>query len=326
MMLTTSFKDWAGTLAPIASASAAVTAIVVSLWVANKQRRIQESQRQQSLYDKRYAIYLAVEEIVMYVLRTNGSVDLLGEEYRRYQYAAEQAVFLFNEEITAFVNDIKKKVSALYVKSSKRDNLARMGQQNDDLNIQISEALQDFAGPILEGRRNLFGPYLQLSPGATPKSGAKMRLNGWQRLWVVIIVAGLTPALWLAHELWPTAADMSNFDVFTRMNPEDARRLADYSDVLAAHYGGYRADSSPGTPQGPVMDVEAHTLQFIAGASRSDMNRTADSFSATLRRLLLRERIALAGEVLVWWALPSIALYLLGWAVAWIRRGFAGTP
>ncbi len=25
-----------------------------------------------------------------------------------------------------------------------------------------------------------------------------------------------------------------------------------------------------------------------------------------------------------WWAIPPLSLYALGWAIAWVRRGFSG--
>jgi hypothetical protein len=84
-------RDWVSVLAPTASALAAITALAVSSWVAYVQRRIQERQRKQNLYDKPYALFLAVEEFVAHVQR---SLALTGDEFRRFQYAVEHAEFL----------------------------------------------------------------------------------------------------------------------------------------------------------------------------------------------------------------------------------------
>jgi hypothetical protein len=35
-------------------------------------------------------------------------------------------------------------------------------------------------------------------------------------------------------------------------------------------------------------------------------------------------RATFAGKAFAFWAAVSIAVYVLGWAVAWVRRGFAG--
>jgi hypothetical protein len=87
-------RDWVSVLAPTASALAAITALAVSSWVAYVQRRIQERQRKQNLYDKPYALFLAVEEFVVHVQRVDGSLALTADEFRRFQYAVEHAEFL----------------------------------------------------------------------------------------------------------------------------------------------------------------------------------------------------------------------------------------
>jgi hypothetical protein len=65
-----------------------------------------------------------------------------------------------------------------------------------------------------------------------------MRLNGWERLWVVIAVLWMFPIALFTYGLWPTTANVSKHEVYMRIKPNVALRLADYYEVLAAQYGG----------------------------------------------------------------------------------------
>jgi hypothetical protein len=146
-----------------ASALAAITAIGVSSWVAFKQRRIQEWQLKQNLFDKRYAVFLAVEEFLMHVYGVDGSVKPTGDEYRRFRYAMEQAEFLFDTDVNSYMTEVNQTVSGMHEKCFKRDKLAEIHQPDTELSIEILKVLGEISGPLLEKRKMVFGPYLQLS-------------------------------------------------------------------------------------------------------------------------------------------------------------------
>jgi hypothetical protein len=402
-MLTPEVKDWVSVLAPTASAFAAITALGVFLWVANAQRRNQAMQLKQNLFDKRYNVYLVVEEFLMHVLRTNGSFNMPGEEFRRFKYAAEQAEFLFGADVVSYMKEINKVAVDLWPKCSKRDHLANMGENIAALGAEITPMLGYFGDVALKTRDKVFGPYLQLSPSpAAEGSAVPIKLNGWQRLWVVAAVVWLPPILACSYLLWPTGAEVSNADIYKRMKADDAKRLLDYYDVVAAQSGGapaplteghgqytaadidwskttdngsgqplnrqgaaapskaidfsdlggklvspppsnstplfdmskakpinqgqpfdpnqpYQSASAPSTP---VVEIDGHTLQFINGVSRKEMNETAASYHTALVRVLTGRRAAFVGEAFALWIVPAVALYALGFAVGWVRRGF----
>ncbi len=142
---------------------AAITAIGVSLWVAFTQRRIQERQLEQNLFDKRYAVFQIVEEFLIHVLQTDGSVKLTGDEYRRFRYAVEQAEFLFDADVNSYMKEVNQAVLDLHPKCFKRDKLALMNQQDAELGVEIIKVLGEIGGPLLDKRKKVFGPYLQLS-------------------------------------------------------------------------------------------------------------------------------------------------------------------
>jgi hypothetical protein len=73
---------------------------------------------------------------------------------------------------------------------------------------------------------------------------------------------------------------------------------------------------------GQVADIAGHFVRFSTGVSREDMDRTAKAYTMSLRHILRVKRAAIAGETAGLWAVPLVILYALGWAVAWVKRGF----
>jgi hypothetical protein len=74
-------------------------------------------------------------------------------------------------------------------------------------------------------------------PGTAGGSATQMRLNGWQRLWVLATVLWLLTVILFNYASWPTTASISKGDVYFRMNPDDTHRLTDYYDVMASSFG-----------------------------------------------------------------------------------------
>jgi hypothetical protein len=72
-----------------------------------------------------------------------------------------------------------------------------------------------------------------------------MKLNGWQRLWVLLAVLWLLPVAFFTYELWPQPAFISKGNVYMQLKHDDGGRLTDYYDVLATMFGGTNAADSP---------------------------------------------------------------------------------
>jgi hypothetical protein len=146
--------DWAS----IASALAAIVALGISVWVALWQRKLQKERVRQDLFDKRYAVFLSVDEFVMYVLRVDGSFKMMGDEVRRFLYAVEQSEFLFHADVIDYMHQVEKTVFDLHPKAAKRDHLAKMNQNDSELNVQIEDVIIELAGSLSERRREVFRP------------------------------------------------------------------------------------------------------------------------------------------------------------------------
>ncbi len=192
-----------------------------------------------------------------------------------------------------------------------------------------------------------------------------MRLNGWQRLWIVLVAGWAVPVLIVSYELWPRPP--AKADIYTRMKQDDGHRLLDFYDVIATSIGGTNEDidpkiakltrddkqfmtaspeeqkgylayvdpSFPKTPLeqnaylahvtgkgGTVVEISGDTLQFVPGLSQQDQDKTLTAYRRARFHILAVKRSELMGEALAVWLVPAAALYALGWAVGWVRRGF----
>ena len=154
-----------------------------------------------------------------------------------------------------------------------------------------------------------------------------MRLNGWQRLWVVlslgwtVLVGGIAVKLWpeppplLVEYQLPFHADAVTYD-------EALSRVSDKGPGLIYDYPG------------PIVDVPNFgKVQFPAGLSKEVMEiaqrtlkRANAKYIKGVNAASLLEfqakRMKAAETAALFWLLPPIVLYLFGWSVRWVYRGF----
>jgi hypothetical protein len=194
-----------------------------------------------------------------------------------------------------------------------------------------------------------------------------MKLNGWQRLWILLAALWLLPVAFFTYELWPTAAFISKGDVYAHLKGDDGSRLIDFWDVVATQLGGtmgelsplmtrlrqdkdflaaspekqkaYLADVDPdfknSTPDnqnaylglitgrtGPSVEIDGTTVQFVADLPQQDMDHTKQAYHEGVRRILIHERAVVLAKAFAYWLIPAIAVYAMGLAFVWVRRGF----
>jgi hypothetical protein len=175
---------------------------------------------------------------------------------------------------------------------------------------------------------------------------ASAKLNGWQRLWIVLSVLWFVPVLGVSYLWWPTGPPDSFWeraDLRAVVQQADAQRerqdkiTTDKGNrattpmgrgATSMKYAVTRPDGRQSEVEGDHVPTELELNRIYAsiGGTRpplvpptSQRAETWPSITAAVRWRQAR----FVGEAVAGWTLPLAALYLFGLAVAWVRRGFA---
>jgi hypothetical protein len=141
------------------------------------------------------------------------------------------------------------------------------------------------------------------------------RLNGWQRIWVVVT------ALWV---FWFAAFIAKHF-------PTEQKQLAFWAQSMAFS-AIYENPDKTLVEKGLVSVDRVRALhanlgdkQYIEAAPKLypkvNFSETLARYESSMAGLTKHQAETLAGWLLIM-ILPPLALYLAGLIVAWIRRGF----
>jgi hypothetical protein len=143
-------------------------------------------------------------------------------------------------------------------------------------------------------------------------------LNGWQRLWVVLVVLYLVPVVLINIDALPTASDYAR------------TRLHDSIDLAGKHMEsttpGYTFEGSYTVREKYYADLTDEQIIERLHTKFKDKVDFTKIESEYHRKIsgLGTEQAKTVGYAILWWLLPSALLYLFGVAVAWVIRGFRG--
>lgn len=167
--------------------------------------------------------------------------------------------------------------------------------------------------------------------------GEGRRLNGWQRLWVLTSALLGLAVLVVGCLAWPTVAEVSESDVYKRMPADSASKLYLSTDpnfglAIEAPVGGKASLEPPvgGTlgdpPIGAIPDasVEGHSLHFVPSSPGKayDVPTVVSDYKVALANAITARRASTVAWLGGLWVALSAGLYALGWAIAWVWRGF----
>jgi hypothetical protein len=142
------------------------------------------------------------------------------------------------------------------------------------------------------------------------------RLNGWQRLWVVLSVLYLVPVIGIAVILFPKQESLDESRVYDSISAvvsyvektEKARISEGVYTIRSKHYGDL-----------PNDEIIQRLHEKWCG--KVDFTTIEEDYKQKLDALPT-ERAKTAGIAFLAWLVPVIALYVLGLAIGWIIRGF----
>lgn len=141
-----------------------------------------------------------------------------------------------------------------------------------------------------------------------------LKLNGWQRLWLLassiyFIVVSVYVVL-----NFPQPEKISHDQAFVkRLTPQSQTLL------IPEDKEGWQNAKDFGTD---VDMPNGGRLSFKKGVSDKDMSIAAKEYWAIIAAQTSERRWLLIGFAALWWLVPTIGLYILGWAIGWVYRGF----
>ncbi|MNF75142.1 hypothetical protein D3C84_571980 [compost metagenome] len=151
-----------------------------------------------------------------------------------------------------------------------------------------------------------------------------MKLNGWQRLWVFVMLASGSIVAWDAVESYPTESELFNswsYDglrwIQVHVQGKTPERHISMGDVRPEN----KSDKE-------IVEMLRRYPQEKAGGTDKDAAFLADNISKANKRFeielnaLPAKQAGFVRERLVGWIGTGAVLYGLGLAFAWIRRGF----
>lgn len=125
-----------------------------------------------------------------------------------------------------------------------------------------------------------------------------MRINGWQRLWVVMSLAWAVVIFILTADNWPEArSECLSMPEFTLYSLKDENQRRADRDI-------------------PPLSISEYKAQI-----REERIKCQVSLQESHDNLPQEKRGAVIFSI-GFWFVSSISAYVTGWLFAWIRRGF----
>jgi hypothetical protein len=142
-----------------------------------------------------------------------------------------------------------------------------------------------------------------------------LKLNGWQRLWVVASVIAIIPFSYFVFLNFRTVEDITHDNsYYSRMSDEDRQKLIIKSSKNNDVHNENIA-ASVSLPNGYVLlfnkDYDAATIEQVSKSYYEILKEESAKQNKTL----------IINNILAWLSI-SIMVYVLGFGIAWIIKGF----
>jgi hypothetical protein len=143
----------------------------------------------------------------------------------------------------------------------------------------------------------------------------KMKLNGWQRIWVVLATLTLLPTLFLATESMQTEAYLDKLF---------ADRMIDHTLELKKNKNitwWQIRDAYKDLSDKELYERALSTYEKEMDEAGINYRTTAEEYEKRMKSLW-RVQFTNIAQYIGLWASALIVIYVLGWSVGWIAQGF----
>lgn len=137
-----------------------------------------------------------------------------------------------------------------------------------------------------------------------------IKLNGWQRLWVVLSITYFAIVVAFTFSLWPNESKIENCWVYSLI--DETKDPNDYTYQIRDAYKD-------------ISDKELIRRINAKYSSNQDYKEILNSINLKYQselQSLWKEQIKTIAIALMAWLLPIATVYLLGLSIGWIYKGF----
>ena len=135
------------------AAIAAITAVIVTRPIANKQLDLQERQLKKDLFDRRFKIFTDTDEFLGHITSSPSTFTPSSEEYRKFFASVEAAEVLCGQEVKTYLKDTDETAKQL---SADHQRMARNPGDNEAIEMQAIhfQHLSDLRSKRLDALRS----------------------------------------------------------------------------------------------------------------------------------------------------------------------------
>jgi hypothetical protein len=159
------FKDFAGPIATIIAALAAVAVTAYFAWhqkkIARRQVEIAGEKLRHDLYEKRYRVFDAARKLLCEVAVHRNASD---DDLRAFVIGTGDAVFLFNEDLSGYLLEIRDRAQKLQSLEHflDKENLLPVGPKREAAVTESTQLFNWLVDQLKEGLVEKFKPFLKL--------------------------------------------------------------------------------------------------------------------------------------------------------------------
>ena len=126
---------------------------IVAAYIAIQQYRVNQRKSKLELFEKRFAVYEGVKDLVDHVI---DNVDLTDPALQAFNSKTADCVFLFKDHIPSYVKELRGK--ALRLRSINRMGSSHEAREEEG---EVEEELLNWFTEQFERAQREFGPYLR---------------------------------------------------------------------------------------------------------------------------------------------------------------------
>lgn len=155
------------------------------------------------------------------------------------------------------------------------------------------------------------------------------RLNGWQRLWIILCVLYLCLVAALIVVLWPSPENIYHrqefYDNLSQNSRvliiQDENKLIESQPQIRGNSIGFIPDSAYGIGIRVNMPNN-HEIVFSSKATKEEAQNIAQEYWRLVEKKSSDDKKSILLYTSLLWVIPCLLLYIFGYLVGWVIDGF----